>query len=183
MKLLTSILDFFTSLRLAVVCLTMAMVLVFVGTIAQVKLGLYLAQEHYFQSLFVYWRPQGANWKIPIWPGGYLLGGLLLVNLIAAQIRRFHFTRKKIGIYVTHLGLILLFVGQFATQLLQVESFMAIPEGTSKNYSESARLSELAIIDTTDANTDHVVAIPERLLARKQEIRHPDLPITVNVVQ
>ncbi|MDB6040535.1 MAG: hypothetical protein JWM99_4376, partial [Verrucomicrobiales bacterium] len=183
MKPLVSILDFFTSLRLTVVCLTMSMILVFAGTIAQVRLGLFLAQEDYFQSLFVYWHPQGASWQIPIWPGGYLLGGLLLINLVAAQVRRFHFTRKKIGIYITHAGLILLFLGQFTTQLLQVESFMAIPEGGSRSYSESGRLSELAVIDTTDANTDHVIAIPEHLLAQKGEIRHPELPFTIQVTQ
>ena len=33
--------SFFSSLRLTIVCLALAFVLVFVGTIAQVKLGLY----------------------------------------------------------------------------------------------------------------------------------------------
>ena len=45
-------------------------------------------------------------------PGGYLLGSLLLVNLIAAHISRFQFTRKKLGIHVAHGGIILLLVGQ-----------------------------------------------------------------------
>jgi hypothetical protein len=30
--------------------------------------------------------PQGTTWKIPVWPGGYLLGWVLLINLLAAHI-------------------------------------------------------------------------------------------------
>ena len=175
--------NFFASLRLTVVTLAMALVLVFVGTLAQVNLGLYLAQERYFSSLFVMWGPQGADWKIPVWPGGYLLGAILLLNLIAAHIKRFKFTRKKAGIFIVHAGLILMFVGQFATQLLQVESYMAIPTGDTKSYSESQRRHELAIIDVTDPKVDKVVAIPEKLLAKNKgkEIRVPDLPFAIKV--
>lgn len=178
-----AIFNFFSSLRLTVVTLAMSLVLVFVGTLAQVKMGLYIAQERYFSSIFVYWSPEGADWKIPVWPGGYLLGGVLLVNLIAAHIKRFTFTRKKFGIFIVHLGLIFMFIGQFATQLLQVESYMAIPSGGTRNYSESGRRSELAIIDVTDPKADKVVAIPEKVLAQNLggEIHHPDLPFTLKV--
>ncbi|HYE32642.1 MAG TPA: cytochrome c biogenesis protein ResB [Methylomirabilota bacterium] len=175
------ILDFFTSLRLTVVCLALALVLVFIGTIAQVKLGLYTAQENYFQSLFVYWTPQGSNFRIPVWPGGYLLGWILLINLIAAHIRRFTFSKKKIGIFLVHAGLILLLLGQFFTEMLQVESHMRLVEGSASNFSEAARRHELAIIDKSDPNSDFVVSIPEALLARGGEIKHPDLPFPVRV--
>src|ERR1051325_7260804 len=175
--------NFFASLRLTVVTLAMALVLVFVGTLAQVNLGLYLAQENYFSSLFVMWGPQSADWKIPVWPGGYLLGAVLLLNLIAAHIKRFTFTRKKAGIFIVHAGLIVMFVGQFATQLLQVESFMSLPTGDTRNYSESQRRHELAVIDVTDPKVDKVVAIPEKVLANNQgkEIRVPELPFAIKV--
>lgn len=175
------IIDFFTSLRLTVVCLAMAIVLVFVGTLAQVELGLYEAQDRYFQSLLVIWTPQGTDWRIPVWPGGYLLGGLLLVNLIAAHIRRFTFTKKKIGIFTIHAGLILLLLGQFFTELFQVESSMRLEEGQSKNYSDDNFHNELAVIEVTDSQADKVVAIPERFVAAKAEIRHPELPFTIRV--
>ena len=41
---------FWCSLRLTVVCLIAALVLVFVGTLAQVDQGLYDAQKKYFRS-------------------------------------------------------------------------------------------------------------------------------------
>lgn len=175
------VVDFFTSLRLTVACLLLALGLVFFGTIAQAQLGLYIAQERFFQSLVVWWGPDNAAWKIPVWPGGYLLGTLLLLNLIAAHIKRFTISRKKIGIFTIHAGLILLLVGQFFTELMQVESFMNIPVGGSKNYSENSRKNELAIVDVTDPKTDNVVAIPESLLAKSKEIKDPQLPFTLKV--
>ena len=179
--MLNKLLNFFTSLKLTVACLVIALMLVFFGTLAQVKIGLYTAQEQYFRSLFVYWQPEGASWKIPILPGGWLLGGILLTNLIAAHIKRFELSRKKIGIFVIHGGLILLLVGQFFTELFQVESNMRLEEGESKNYSESSRQSELAVIDVSNPAHDTVVSFPESMLAGKGEIKHPTLPFTIKV--
>jgi hypothetical protein len=173
--------DFLTSLRLTVACLCCALVLVFVGTLAQVKLGLYIVQEQYFSSFFVWWQPQNSNFSLPVWPGGYLIGTVLLANLIAAHIKRFEFKRKKAGIFIIHAGLILLLVGQLLSQLFQVESYMAIEEGTSKNYSESGRISELAILDVTDPETDTVVAIPQQHLKTGKEVSHPKLPFKLKM--
>ena len=173
--------NFFTSLRLTVVCLALALVLVFVGTLAQVQIGLYAAQSEYFRSFFVYWTPKGTHWKIPFLPGGWLLGLVLLVNLLAAHIKRFHLSRKKIGLNLIHGGLILLLGGQFLTEVFQVEGQMRLEPGDVKNYSESGRKNELAVIDTTDPDKDRVVAIPESLVAQGGEIRTPELPFTLRV--
>jgi hypothetical protein len=175
------VINFFTSLRLTVTCLVLALVLVFVGTLAQVEIGLYAAQSEYFRSFFVYWTPKGTHWKIPFLPGGWLLGLVLLVNLVAAHIKRFQLSRKKIGIILIHAGLILLLGGQFLTELFQVESQMRIEVGDTKNYSESGRKNELAIIDTTDPDKDRVVVIPESIVAKGGEIRTPDLPFALRV--
>jgi hypothetical protein len=173
--------NFFTSLRLTVACLAFALVLVFVGTLAQVQIGLYAAQSEYFRSFFVYWTPPGTHWKIPFLPGGWLIGLVLLVNLLAAHIKRFHLSRKKIGIILIHAGLIILLGGQFLTELFQVESQLRIEVGSTKNYSENARKNELVVIDTTDPDKDKVVAVPESLLAKGGEIRTPELPFTLRV--
>ena len=79
---LDSLVKFFTSLRLTVVCLALGMGLVFAGTLAQVDLGLYKAQNEFFRSFFVYWGPKGASWRIPVFPGGYLIGGVLLISFV-----------------------------------------------------------------------------------------------------
>ena len=75
------LIKFFSSLRLTVVCLALAIVLVFLGTLAQVDLGLYKAQNEFFRSFLVFWGPKSATWKVPVLPGGYLVGGVLLTLL------------------------------------------------------------------------------------------------------
>src|SRR5207249_8122806 len=118
-----------TSLRLTVVLLCAGLVLVFVGTLAQVHEGLYQAQSRYFKSWFV-WMPTigDSAWPILL-PGGYLIGSLLLLNLLAAHAARFKFTKKKIGILVIHAGVILLLVGQLLTDAFSTESAIRLAEG------------------------------------------------------
>jgi hypothetical protein len=170
-----------TSLRLTVACLVAALILVFVGTLAQVDLGLYAAQARFFRSFFVYWTPPGSHWGIPIFPGGWLIGLVLLANLLAAHVKRFRFTPRKYGILLVHSGLIFLLIGQFLTEIFQVESTMRIEVGGTRNYSEAPRRVELAVVDVTDPDKDKVVAIPETLLAKGGEIRTPDLPFALRV--
>jgi len=171
--------DFFVSLKLTVVLLALSLVLVFAATLDQVNLGVWAVQEKYFRSIFVLW-PVG-DIPVPVFPGGYLIGGFLLVNLVAAHLYRFQFTWRKTGIQLAHFGLILLLVGELLTGLWQEDYQMRLTEGESKNYSESYRRNELAIIETTDPKIDDVVAIPEALLARGDAIQQPPLPFRVVV--
>ncbi len=179
--MLERLLRIFSSLRLTVVCLALAALLVFLGTIAQVEQGLYNAQARYFRSLLIYWTPQGADWKVPVFPGGYLIGGLLLINLVTSLAARLGQVRGKVGLLLAHVGVILLLLGQFATDLLSVESHMRIKEGQAMNYSESGSETELAIIDTSSPEADEVYPIGERLLARQSRIDVPGLPFAVLV--
>jgi ResB-like family len=181
--LLERLIKFLTSLRLTVVLLVLSLVLVFAGTLGEVHLGLYKAQTEFFRSFFVYWQPAGAHWKIPVFPGGYFLGTALLLNLIAAHVSRFKLTRKKIGLWIIHSGLILLILGQLSTDLFAVESQMHLRDGQTRDYSESQRMDELAVTDVTDKKLETVVAIPEPVLARQGDIRNSHLPFIVRVRQ
>jgi hypothetical protein len=179
--LLDRLISFFTSLRLTVVCLALGLVLVFWGTLAQVDLGLYKAQNEFFRSFIIYWGPKGASWRIPVFPGGYLVGGVLVLNLIASQLRLFTFTASKAGLWMVHVGLILLLLGQLLTDLLSRESALHLREGEARNYSETEREAELAVIDATDPDGDKVVAIPQGILASQKDVRPGDLPFTIRV--
>src|SRR6478735_4263329 len=168
--MLTRLYNFFSSVKLAVVLLALGLILVFWGTIAQVKLGLYQAQNEFFRSLFIYWKPTGSGLKIPIFPGGYLVGGLLLINLFTAHLRYYKSGMRKLGIAMIHLGVVLLLMGQFATDMLSVESYMRIREGSSANFSESNSRWELALVDVSDEKSDKVIAIPTTLLKTDGEV-------------
>jgi len=180
--MLDRLIKFFTSLKLTVVLLGAAVVLVFVGTLAQVHEGLYAAQTRFFKSWFVFGLQMGPERTVPIiLPGGYLIGTLLLINLTAAHIKRFHLTTKKLGIHLTHAGIILLLMGQLLTDMLSTESAMNLNEGETKSYSEDFRANELVLIDTTDPQTNEVIAIPETLLARERQIDDKRLPFTLRI--
>lgn len=170
----------FTSLRLTVTLLALGLVLVFWGTLAQVNVGLYKAQNEFFRSFFIYWTPSGSSLHIPVFPGGYLIGGLLLINLVSAHLRYYQPGQKKYGIVMIHLGVGLLLLGQLLTDLLSNESVMHLRNGDTRNYSEASRQYELAVVDTTEANTDKVVAIPASLL-QGGDIHHAEMPFTVHV--
>ncbi|MCU0783296.1 MAG: cytochrome c biogenesis protein ResB [Verrucomicrobia bacterium] len=169
------------SLRLTVALLALGLVLVFWGTLAQVNLGLYKAQNEFFRSFFIFWQPNGSGLNLPIFPGGYLIGGLLLINLLVAHTRYYQPGKGKIGIALIHLGVVLLLVGQLLTDYLSTESTMHIRNGDTKNYSEADRNFELAIVDTTDAASDKVVAILGRLLVKGGDLSHAELPFAIRV--
>jgi|JI10StandDraft_1071094.scaffolds.fasta_scaffold225656_2 hypothetical protein len=203
-KPLKRFLNLLCSLRLTIVLLVLGLILVFLGTMAQEPLGLYIAQTHFFHSMFVdaaamlaalkksaqlvniYLTPMlaadvlAAPW-IPVFPGGYLIGTLLLINLVAAHIQRFRMSWKKSGIFLVHLGLILLLLGQLMTDQLATESGIRIREGETRNYSEADRRSEFALIDTTEKEKDKVFAVPESLLKQRGAIQPPGLPFHLNI--
>ena len=178
-SLYRSLRDFFVSLRLTVTLLVLSIILIFWATLAQTDLGVWGVQQKFFHSLFVLVKIPGTEVWLPCYPGGYVIGGLLLINLICAHLYRFKLTGRKAGIWLTHLGLILLLLGELASGLMQKDYDLTLANGQTKNYSESERANELAIIDTTDPQYDEVVAIPEELIAAGETIQNPQLPFRV----
>jgi hypothetical protein len=165
------------SLRLTVVLLSLSIILIFWATLDQVHLGVWAVQQKFFHSFLVFVKL--GDLQVPVYPGGYLIGGLLLLNLVFAHAYRFKTGWRKSGIWMAHAGLILLLVGEIVSGLVQEDYQMRLDEGETKNYSESPRLNELAIIDETDPSFDDVVAIPESVLAHGTVLQVPKLPFRV----
>ena len=235
---MTHVLNFLSSLRLTVVLLGLAILLVFLGTIAQVDEGTWIPQKRYFQS-WVIVKPMLYHryWPIVL-PGGYLVGTVLLVNLILAHFRGANwsqrnvaqvlvhhgillalvfvatwvavrnpfvgmgsfaallaadmwisragplkntYTGKKLGINFTHLGVVMLLLGQLATDQLAEESHLSFREGETRSWSEVFLKNELVFMRDAGPNQEEVVSIPQSLVARKGEIRHEKLPFAVRV--
>lgn len=171
--------------RLGSVELTLAgilalLVLVQACTLAQARLGTDLAMKAFMRSFLVWWRPEGAAWSLPVFPGGGLVGGALLVNLLA-RLTYLERSRRKAGVWLIHAGLVVLFAGEFASALLQVESHMPIEEGRTRDYTESFRLMELAVVDATDPAFDDARLVPESRLKGARELRDPSLPFALRV--
>ncbi len=189
---------FFSSLRLTVVLLALSLIIIFFGTMAQEPMGLNIAVDRYFKSWFVdqvameagviktaqlfgfQWPPVTPEQILgdhgwPVFPGGYLVGTLLLVNLLTAHYARFELSAKKAGIFLTHIGIITLLLGQLFTDILQVESFVSMERGDRRNYSISFDDNELVFMHPMEGDSNRVVSIPEQMLKNKTSIQHPEL--------
>ena len=170
-----------SSLTLTIACLSLLMILVAACTLLQVSLGTHLAVERTIRTALVWWTAPGGL-RVPVFPGGGLVGGVLLVNLLFAQFLRLELSWRQAGMWLAHLGLALLFLGEFSTALFQVESQMPIEIGQTRDFSEDVRQYELAVADVTDPAGDDVTAIPETLLKPGAELTHPaSMPFTLAV--
>ncbi|MDX6770781.1 MAG: cytochrome c biogenesis protein ResB [Elusimicrobiota bacterium] len=166
--------------ELTLVCLALLMALVLACTLAQVKLGTELAMNAVMRTFIIWWRPEGWSFSLPVFPGGGLVGGVMLANLLA-RLSYLERSRRKAGIWLVHAGLVVLFAGEFASALLQVESHMPIEEGQTRDYAESFRLMELAAVDAGDPAFDDARLIPESRLKKAKELRDASLPFTLKV--
>lgn len=197
-KPLKQLLKPFASLRLTVFLFALSMFLVFCGTLAQMDNGLWAILSGYFRAwlawipfqVFVrfgqvfFWFPK--TWYVPgsfPFPGGYIIGGALLINLIAAHLVRFRLSWKRSGILLTHAGLILLMLGELVTGLFAVEGTMTIETGQSCNFVEHADKVELTVIDSNNPKTDHVIVVPGTLITASVGgvIGNEQLPVDIEV--
>jgi len=180
-------LQFLASLRLTVALFVLSFILVFCGTLAMVEIGNQTAVDEMFRSLIA-WIPLktltynqvDVPGAIP-YPGGWLLGGLLFTNLLAAHAMRFKISWKRAGILLTHSGLVIMMVGEFVAGVWQVEGRLTIPEGYASNYHEHFREVELAVVQRRDAQTDDEVVIPDRFVRAGGLIQNELLPFDIDV--
>ncbi|MCK5675492.1 MAG: cytochrome c biogenesis protein ResB, partial [Verrucomicrobia bacterium] len=105
------------SLKLTVVLLCLSMVLVFAGTLAQVDKGIWTVMDQYFRCLIAWidlhvFFPRSMDIpdvRIPF-PGGFLIGWLLVINLITVHWASFKVQvsggRKVAGIVFLLLGVL-----------------------------------------------------------------------------
>lgn len=184
---LQQVLAIFSSLQLTVWLMTLSILLIFFGTLAQIDQGVWTVVKSYFRS-WVVWIPFQLLFprdrSVPgalLFPGGNTLGTLLLLNLIVAYAQRFRLSVQKFGLLLIHGGIILLLLGEGLTGLLAVEGNMSIDEGQASNYSEDIRHTELAFIDSSDTQTDLVTVVPESRLRSGRLIQDPLLPVDIQV--
>jgi len=178
--MLKKILRTMSSLRITVTLLVLLAILIFVMTMAQVDLGIFEAKRRYFDVIWVMFPTRFGT--IPLCPGGKLLGVLLFFNLLAAHFTRFKWTRAKIGIGLTHWGVLLLIVGAGYSSIRSIESQMTISNGESVNFSESAQDVELSITRELTPTMDRVVQIPQSFFKAGAVVTHPSIPFSLKVV-
>jgi hypothetical protein len=190
------------SLQLTVVLFTLSLLLVFFGTLAQIDAGMWTVVNDYFRSAFV-WIPfqllikfgvvflgLPRTWHVPgafPFPGGWLLGTALLLNLVAAHAVRFKLSGRRAGILLIHSGLIVMMLGELVTGLFAIEGNMVIDEGKSANFVIENRKTELAVVSSVEEDgkvVDRVTVVPAGLLRKAgATVSHDDLPFDIEVVK
>ncbi|MBT4921864.1 MAG: hypothetical protein HON23_02495 [Rickettsiales bacterium] len=149
-------------------------ILLFIGTIAQKNIGLYLAHKKYFASFFVM-----LGDVIPF-PGGYLLMSLMAIGLTIKLIID-PWKVKKIGTITAHLGVLTLLLGSSLTSFFSYEGNMIIKEQTSSNYINDYFQSELIIQHVTDANKQIIFKQDLQHMIPGQIITDINLPFQIEI--
>ncbi|MCI0376244.1 MAG: cytochrome c biogenesis protein ResB [Gemmataceae bacterium] len=184
------ILQICASLRVTVVLFVLSFLLVFWGTWAQRDESIWAVVNSYFRWWFV-WIPLKPLTleliDLPVYipfPGGWTIGSLLMINLLAAHAVRFKLTWKRSGIILLHSGIVLMMLGEFVAAF-QIEGRMSIPEGHSSNFIESDRTMELALVRRlNDKEQEEILISGSRLRQHDgKPIVDPQLPFDVEVVR
>lgn len=175
-----SLLKALGSLKLTIVLLTFSMMLTFLATMAQTQLGIWEVMSRYIRTFFVWHEVPGFG-ELPVFPGGWILGGLLLINIIAAHITRFRTGWRRVPLILIHGGIALLLISEWITGVFAREMNLTFDEGQTKSYTEHPRETEIVFIDKSSSATDRVFAAHESLLARGKAFEHPALPIRAEV--
>jgi len=129
----------FISLKTTVVCMFLLGVLIFWGTVYQAEHGLFLAQQRFFDSWIIL-----AGGVIPF-PGAKIVLWLLGLNIAFSLVIHFRMGIRMIGVILVHVGLIMMLVGGFVTQLTGQEAYLSLAEGSGSNVISDYRDWEVAI--------------------------------------
>lgn len=142
-----------SSIKIACVCLSFLLILTLWGTVAQVNMGLYAAQQKFF---FSWWF---LEFGFLPFPGTRLILWILFINLLSVSITRFVYRVSHIGILIIHIGLLMYFVSAFVTFHVTEESHVTLLEGETTNVSTSYFQWELAAWETSNEQNRNVFAV------------------------
>ncbi|MBI1371273.1 MAG: hypothetical protein GC159_00720 [Phycisphaera sp.] len=135
-QVLGNVLKLLASLKLTVVLFVLAIFLILTGTLVQIDNGIWTVVHEHFRCWFTWIDVQiffPRSWDVPDWlgfpfPGGYVIGGGLLINILAAHMIRFKAkargTRMSAGLIILAVGLGLTWLalsGVFAQEVAATE--------------------------------------------------------------
>jgi hypothetical protein len=150
-KLMTGVVRLLSSYGLACVVLLLLALLTLLGTLEQGALGLLAAQKKYFDSFLVFdarvpvpWGSGDLYLGLPL-PGGQLLLWVLCANLIVGGLVRIRKSRATVGVFIGHLGILLLLAAGFVKYYHAAEGRLTLWEGERGDEFESSHDWEIAL--------------------------------------
>lgn len=185
------VLDALASYRLSVATLGGLFVISWLGTVAQVELGLFRAQKIYFESWFLTERfGLFGDWRLAVpLPGGQLLMSLLAVNLLVGGLVRVGQRYAKatgvrrgilLSLLATHLGVVMLLAAGIVKLHASDNGHVTLYEGESTSEFVSFHEWEIAIHDASQKEDVEEWIVPESsfvdLEKGSRRFETPELP-------
>ena len=121
------LLDVMSSFGLSVAIFALLTLITWLGTLAQADIGLFRAQEKYFESWLIAQQVIGPVY-VPL-PGGLLLMVTLFANLVLGGLWRMKWRWDKAGILITHFGMLFLLFAGFWKYAFAEEGGLQLFEG------------------------------------------------------
>lgn len=167
------------SYGLSVVLLLALLLLVFFGTLEQTRIGLYEAQQKYFESFFLVHRLFGRL-PVPL-PGGYLLLALVFVSMLIGAVIRAPKRLTRPGLLIAHTGILILILAGFVGYHYSISGNMPLYEGDSARNIQSYYEWEIQITEVDPVEAGRCFIIPQEQFQdcagdRKAIFHHDSLP-------
>lgn len=178
------VVDFLSSFGLAGVLFIFLLILTFLGTLEQGESGLYETQKKYFESFFLVHMLFD---RVPILlPGAYLLMSLLSLNILIGGILRLRRGWRQVGVFIAHMGIIMLLAGGLVTYHYSSNGHMTLYENESSNIVQSYNEWELALSKLNNDGTMTEMVVPEEQFGdlegdKTAVYRSESLPFTITL--
>ena len=163
------------SLRVTVVGLFLLLVLTVWGTLYQVGHGLYLSQERFYQS----WGFLIGD-VVPF-PGAQTVMAILIINLVASALNLAMKRTLRLGLVMTHLGLLLMLLAGAVTFYLGKSAHLSLLEGEGSNVAISFNEWEFALLPSSSGTNQQVSALSASALKPGRTISLPGGRLAIRV--
>ncbi len=154
-----------------IICL---MILLIIGTIAQKDIGLYLAHQKYFASFIV------TFFGFVPFPGGYTLLSLMTIGLILKLITD-PLKISKIGVTISHLGVLALLIGAGISSISSSEGNMIIKEKGYSNVVNDYFANEIVIYNLEDDEQNIIYKTSFEKLKITDIIANDNMPFQIKI--
>ncbi len=184
MRLLKGLFNLLASAILSVILLIALLLLVFMGTLEQTRIGLYEAQQRYFESMIVVPRLFGVV-PIPL-PGAYLLLFLVFINMIFGAIIRAPKRLTRPGLLIAHTGILLLVLFGVVSHHFSINGNMPLYVEESGSRIQSYYDWEVRITEAGGSGEGRQYIIPQEDFedcgsSETGTFRHDSLPFDVMI--
>ncbi len=170
---------FCSSVGLAVIVLCLLLLITWLGTEAQPSMGLFQAQEKYFNSLIVFHKFDLFSVTLPI-PGAKLLLGVFAINLICGGLIMLRKSKRTVGVMIAHFSMLFLLAGGLLQHQYAEDGYMQLYEGEESNEFVSYHNWVIRVHEVIDGQPDFskeaLVLPPDLVASVGEQERTVDLP-------